>query len=294
MDQNTIDFTTELNMSNYPKVIIVHKQFDSPSKTSSKDFIYLTKVGFENLGNTCYLNTSLQCLLHTKVFTAEFLRSFTSDNETSMISKELYGMIREIVKIPENEAYKPSKFITEFSNKHVKFKGFVQHDSQEFLRILLEDISNDLNRVKHVPIYKELHIRNKNKVVANKAFHELFLERENSIIIEIFYGQVCNIFACELCNHMTYSFEKIMDIPILLGNTYNLTIKKKLGFTICSNCLIYTFKMTSFSGIRNARVDFAISGEITLKAVDYRFYLKYSSLHFKGTTTGRKGRTHRK
>ena len=181
---------------------------------------YNSKIGLENLGNTCYLNTSLQCLIHSKKFVIEFMRFYESPSYTPTISYELYKILTEIVKLDNNNTYRPKQLLASFCQKHKKFKGFVQHDSQEFLRILLEDISSDLNRVKRVPEYKELKLKNKSKLQANTAFHNLFIEREDSIIIDLFYGQVCNIFACEMCNHKTYSFEKIMDIPILLGKLY--------------------------------------------------------------------------
>ena len=38
-----------------------------------------------------------------------------------------------------------SNFMSKFVIKHNNFNGYIQNDSQEFLRILLEDISNELN-----------------------------------------------------------------------------------------------------------------------------------------------------
>ena len=126
-------------------------------------------------------------------------------------------MLNEILLVKDLNSYKPKNFINAFGVKHKKFKGSVQHDAQEFLRVLLEDISSDLNRVKNIPIYRELKSNHENKTMFNKDFHNLFIEREDSVIIDLFYGQICNIFACEMCDYKTFSFEKIMDIPILLG-----------------------------------------------------------------------------
>jgi ubiquitin C-terminal hydrolase len=192
--------------------------FDSPKK--GKATIYTKKVGLENLGNTCYLNTSLQCLIHCKKFTSLFMKSLEKDSDALPISVEFFKMLKEILQLKDNDVYKPKIFLAVFSEEHKKFKGFVQHDAQEFLRHFLEDISNEMNRVKEIPGYKELQLKNKSKINSNKAFHDLFLERENSIIVDLFYGQICNIFACESCNFKTYSFEKIMDIPILLGISF--------------------------------------------------------------------------
>lgn len=82
---------------------------------------------------------------------------------------------------------------------------------------MLEDISMELNRVSIVPKYEELITKGKNKLELNHDFHELFLKRENSVVIDSFYGQICNTFSCVNCNFETYSFEKFLDIPILLS-----------------------------------------------------------------------------
>ena len=59
-----------------------------------------------------------------------------------------------------------------------------QHDSIEFLRTLLDDISKELNINKN--IYKELTTEGKSKVDQNEEYHNFFIGRENSIIIFIF------------------------------------------------------------------------------------------------------------
>ena len=116
----------------------------------------------------------------------------------------------------------PSEFKSFFSKKHRLFSGFSQHDSQEFLRHMLEDISLEMNRVRTIPAYKELDTKNKNKVQINNEFHNLFVDREDSIVLDIFQGQLCNTFECEQCKFKTYSFEKFIDLPILLGNKLQL------------------------------------------------------------------------
>ena len=50
-------------------------------------------------------------------------------------------------------------------------------------------------------------------IVCNK----FVLSRKNSIINNLFYTQIINIFNCE-CGLETYSFQKILDIPLLIHN----------------------------------------------------------------------------
>ncbi len=40
--------------------------------------------------------------------------------------------------------------------KHKQYTGYIQHDTQEFCRLLLDDFSKDLNRVIEIAIYKEI------------------------------------------------------------------------------------------------------------------------------------------
>ena len=45
------------------------------------------------------------------------------------------------------------------------------------------------------------------KLSLHKEFNKLFLEREDSIIKDIFYVEIINLFKCK-SNHITYSLEK--------------------------------------------------------------------------------------
>ena len=44
----------------------------------------------------------------------------------------------------------------------------------------------------------------------------LYRRKENSFIISLFYPQIVNTFTCK-CGYISYSFEKIIDIPLLLN-----------------------------------------------------------------------------
>ena len=48
-------------------------------------------------------------------------------------------------------------------------------------------------------------------------YNNYYKSRENSIITDIYYKQMINIFTCN-CGNETYSFQKILDIPLLINN----------------------------------------------------------------------------
>jgi len=106
-----------------------------------------------------------------------------------------YNLLNKIAS--NSQSISPSDFKSFFSKKHKLFSGYSQHDSQEFLRHLLEDMTLEMNRVKAIPAYKELITKGKNKLQINEEFDNLYAKRENSVVNDVFQGQFCNTFECE-------------------------------------------------------------------------------------------------
>ena len=124
--------------------------------------------------------------------------------------------------------------ISEFKNllgiKHELFEGYMQNDSQEFCRILLEDFSRELNEIKRSALYRILSNSDKiSKKLRDDDFHKNFTQREKSIITDLFYAQIVNIFVCE-CKAEIYSFQKILDFPLLFPKKiiHEITINELL------------------------------------------------------------------
>ena len=93
---------------------------------------------FFNLGNTCYLNSVLQCLINDPCFKQKLKK--TEKNEI------LFNLINDLdVDLTDNDEKNFKHYnlikIVEFFNK--KFPRFQQHDSHEFLLELLDQL--DLN-----------------------------------------------------------------------------------------------------------------------------------------------------
>jgi ubiquitin C-terminal hydrolase len=240
------DITTQ--NQNTPKIATVTKLTDghgsTPAPTPIKkriitddDYfkIIYKDIGIINLGNTCFINSCLQVLIHCNPFINKFFNKCRQpgliNQKDTPISLEFFLVCKSMVNtINTGDKYIDiTNFKQNFGAKHPQFEGYLQNDSQEFCRILLEDISTELNEVKTKPVYRTLTNTNrKSKKVRDLEFHQNFSEREKSIITELFYAQIITTYTCE-CKLAIYSFQKILDFPLLLpDNVTNISINDLL------------------------------------------------------------------
>ena len=212
---------------NQTKIVQINLENEKDNKEENEEENLMNvinkQIGINNLGNTCFINSSLQILIHCPLFIHNLITKQKLINANTPITSNFLSICDLMLKTTK-------KYINiyTFKNliglKHKIFSGYMQQDSQEFIRILLEDISQELNEIKVGAIYRLLsNSDSKTKKMRDEDFHINFSRREKSIITEIFYAQIVNIYTCQ-CKSAIYSFQKILDFPLLFPKKINNNI----------------------------------------------------------------------
>ena len=206
------------------------KQEGEEDRNGNKNNTYPIGVtGLDNLGNTCFMNSALQCLSNTDKLTKYFINDkyineINPKNPLGMEGKiaSYYAML--IKRIWNNNkqhmSVNPSDFKWILGKFAPQFTGYRQHDAQELLSFLLDGLHEDLNRVIEKPYVNQISIVDKTDKEGANCCWQLHLDRNKSIIVDLFQGQLKSTLNCPSCNNISITFDPYMylSLPIPLAS----------------------------------------------------------------------------
>uniref|UniRef100_A0A8C8C7Y1 Ubiquitin carboxyl-terminal hydrolase 32 n=1 Tax=Oncorhynchus tshawytscha TaxID=74940 RepID=A0A8C8C7Y1_ONCTS len=190
-------------------------------------------TGLSNLGNTCFMNSSIQCVSNTTPLTDYFIsgRHLYELNRTNPIGMrghmaKCYGDLLMELWSGTQRNVAPLKLRWTIAKYAPRFNGFQQQDSQELLAFLLDGLHEDLNRVHEKP-YVELKDSNGRPdwEVASEAW-ENHLLRNRSIVVDLFHGQLKSQVKCKTCGHISARFDpfNFLSLPLPMDSSMHLEI----------------------------------------------------------------------
>ncbi|KAM5132291.1 ubiquitin carboxyl-terminal hydrolase 2 isoform 1-T2 [Mantella aurantiaca] len=176
-------------------------------------------VGLRNLGNTCFMNSILQCLSNSKdlrdyCLQNTYKRDLNSKTCNTAIMEEFARLLQAMWTSSVNEVVSPMEFKSQIQRYAPRFMGYNQQDAQEFLRFLLDGLHNEVNRVtvKPKPNSQDLdHLPDKEK---GRQMWKRYLEREDSRIVELFVGQLKSSLTCSECGYCSTVYDPFWDLSL--------------------------------------------------------------------------------
>ncbi|XP_036392776.1 ubiquitin carboxyl-terminal hydrolase 2-like [Megalops cyprinoides] len=208
----------------------------SPSRDTVNSKSGQGLVGLRNLGNTCFMNSIIQCLSNTRDLRDYCLhnshrRDLNNNSRTNTaLMEEFAKLIQTLWTSSGSEAVSPSEFKTQIQKYAPRFVGYNQQDAQEFLRFLLDGLHNEVNRVTvrprgHMEDFDHLPDDEKGKKMWNK-----YLEREDSRIVDLFVGQLKSSLTCSECRYCSTVFDPFWDLSLPIA-------KKGYGEVSLMDCM---------------------------------------------------------
>ena len=245
-----------------------------------KLFISPTLIGLNNIGATCFMNSTLQCLSQTKALTNYFLNERNMNkilnNNIAKINKNelqlspIYlELINNLWSTDLNKSFSPNNFMNIIEKMNPLFKIGQAGDAKDFIIFILEQIHKELKEPikslnNNINVMEPL-----NQYDKDNAFNHFFsdFKKECSIISDIFFGfnettNVClncknNFNSQGLANPVCYNYgifnclifpleevRKMKNMSFQQNNIFNINTNRVTLY----ECFYYNQKGEYFTG----------------------------------------------
>lgn len=169
-------------------------------------------TGFRNLGNTCFLNSVLQCILYTAPLKNYF---DLSDHSSNCKIKGVcficeYGKLSHMSE-KNKTPITPQNIIQNIKNIAHHIKIGRQEDAHEFLLYFISAMEN--SAIKYALSLNRKFNKFKNPLI------------EENLIQKIFGGTITSSVTCGKCKHSSNKIDKFIDISLVYIILTNLGIK---------------------------------------------------------------------
>ncbi|CAF0988119.1 unnamed protein product [Rotaria sordida] len=213
MENGWIKFETDLD-----DLTLAEMEFDQYSMISfeTEDDLIPGLCGLTNLGNTCFMNSALQCLSNIPELTRKIL-SFGNEINAPIIGA--YSTLIKTMWSGEHVVTIPSSLLLNISENLPRFRRYRQQDAQEFMNYFLHLIHQELTS-------------------------------ERTLITDLFYGRIQSSVKClGGCHSIETNEEVISFLPLPVANDideYNILYLQSNDFFreeplngdyYCSKCL---------------------------------------------------------
>jgi ubiquitin carboxyl-terminal hydrolase 36/42 len=152
--------------------------------------------GFRNLGNTCYMNSTLQALLSSNILNTALLLYIRKRPEAlkdfSPMLIEYYRVILDLLGKNVSPVYEPRQFKMTLDKENERFRGFAQQDANELTQYIVNEFADE----------------KKDEGVAR-------------IVRRLCFGKYKSYICCDECKHIEEGYSNFLDVTLPIPSTRN-------------------------------------------------------------------------
>ena len=193
-------------------------------------------IGLNNIGATCYMNSTLQCLSNTNKLTEFFLTKYKK-GPNRIMTNVYYKLLLNLWDIKNNnKSYSPYEFKEVLSKENPLFAGIAANDSKDLINFLIERFHQELNESKinnNIEKYDNVNEQDQtNEQLMLNLFINEFKEKFISPISDLFYGMMETKSQCQGCQIIKYNFQiySFLEFPLQQVNQFCFNNGKRALF----------------------------------------------------------------
>jgi len=248
------------------KTVTGKKKENEKKKEEEEEVPKMGRVGLNNMGNTCYLNSVLQTISNMDDFRkflleGSFLHNMDKEKDLEdTLFFQTHRIVNHLWKTT-SDSLSPKSFREKFIEKQKQFYGYEQQDSHEAIQFLFDNLHEEIKRkiTINISLTDEMtafssildnYFTNKDKfgaeekiskkmqikkLINEKRMHSLdyfamkYLTQfanNYSEIYDYFGIMTCEIKKCPECNHIKYNFDQNYIQHVILPDLDDESIMK--------------------------------------------------------------------
>ena len=203
--------TSYINNDNNNNIIIINNNLKDKFKSCPK-------IGLQNIGATCYMNSTLQCFSHITEFVEFFkynpqindivTKNKNNDKNLSVSFKTLIDNLwPDNLNQSTQKYYSPDDFKNKISKMNPLFEGIQANDAKDLVNFIIMTLHLELNKDRKNSESTEKQNVHSLSGGEYESFKKDILEKNNSIISELFYAINSNITMCSECNKYIQNYQ---------------------------------------------------------------------------------------